>query len=356
MSRLDRCYYSHVSTLNAASTIWVDAIMLLSDHNPILISFCESDWNSSILDKLGRSPLRLNHSWLQTSLFRARVEKLIQQALALKSSACMKWEFLVIHIQDVIRECGKYFANILRTSRVGAEHLIVLMSEKVDSGELLSENDYARLCDAYRCLHLIESNAIQSSKVRARCTEVNDLHANSECFFDFLRTKRAKSTISLLQFDGQTLRDGNSIADACTQHFGKLFAATYAMGDAWFSSLQESLAHTPHVLDSRTADICEKPIREEEVFLALGSLKNGKAPGMDGLTKEFILSFWSSLKILTLDVCNEIWRDQKMPYSFKLGKIKLIPKVDVPKQMEDRRPITMMSIIYKIFAKIFALS
>ncbi|KAH7280123.1 hypothetical protein KP509_37G053000 [Ceratopteris richardii] len=197
-------------------------------------------------------------------------------------------------MQDVIRECGKYFANLLRTARVGAEHLIVSMSEKVDSGDLLSENEYARLCDAYRCLHLIESNAIQSSKVKARCTKVNDLHANSECFFDFLHAKCAKSAISLLEFDGQTLRDGNSIADACTQHFGKLFASSDAMDDAWFSSLQESLAHTPRVLDSRAADVCEKYITEEEVFFVLTSLKNGKAPGMDGLTKEFILSFWSS--------------------------------------------------------------
>ncbi|KAH6555036.1 hypothetical protein KP509_1Z287400 [Ceratopteris richardii] len=91
----------------------------------------------------------------------------------------------------------------------------------------------------------------------------------------------------------------------------------------------------------------EKSITEEEVFMAIGSLKNGKAPRMDGLTKEFVIAFWPSLKTMILDVCNEIWRDQKMPYSFKLGKIKLIPKLDVPKQIEDWRPITMMSIIYK---------
>ncbi|KAH7421206.1 hypothetical protein KP509_13G045500 [Ceratopteris richardii] len=95
MSTLVRCYYSHVSTLNATSAMCVDATMLLSDHNPILISLCESDWKSSILDKFCRSPLRLNHSWFQTSLFRAKVEELIQQVLSSKFSACMKWELLV---------------------------------------------------------------------------------------------------------------------------------------------------------------------------------------------------------------------------------------------------------------------
>ncbi|KAH7424698.1 hypothetical protein KP509_11G019900 [Ceratopteris richardii] len=89
--------------------------------------------------------------------------------------------------------------------------------------------------------------------------------------------------------------------------------------------------------------------------MALQSLKNGKAPGLDGITKEFVMAFWPLLKNLILDVCNEIWRDQKMPYSFKMGKIKLIPKMEVPTRIGDWRPITMMSIIYKIFARVFAL-
>ncbi|KAH7281705.1 hypothetical protein KP509_36G059500 [Ceratopteris richardii] len=313
MSRLDRCYYSHVSTLHTTSTMWIDAMVLLSYQNPILISLQESDWNICIPDKLHRIPMRLNHAWFKTSVFKSRVEDLIQQALTLKTSACMKWEFIVSHMQDVIRECGKYFVNVLKTAKVGAEHIIVLMSEKIDSGELLSERDYNRLCDAYRCLQLIENNAIESSKARAKCVEVNDLHANSKCFFDFLRTKRAKSAISSLEVDGQLLCDGNSIALACTEHFEKLFAASHTMDDAWFSYLKESLDYTPQVLDTRAAEALEKHITEEEVFIALCSLKNGKAPGMDGLTKEFVISFWPSLKELTIDVCNEIWRDQKMP-------------------------------------------
>ncbi|KAH7446564.1 hypothetical protein KP509_01G062200 [Ceratopteris richardii] len=202
------------------------------------------------------------------------------------------------------------------------------MTEKVDSGQLLSERDHAQLCDAYKCLHLIENNAIQSSKVRARCMEVNDLHANSKCFFDFLRAKRANSSISSLEFNGQILQDGNSIAQACTEHFEKLFAASFSTSDAWFTAIQEFLAYMPQIIDSRTADNCEKSITEDEVFMALQSLKNGKAPGLDGLAKEFVMAFSSSLKTLILEACNEIWSSQKMPFSFKQGKIKLIPKIN----------------------------
>ncbi|KAH7431085.1 hypothetical protein KP509_08G029200 [Ceratopteris richardii] len=333
----------------------IDATMLLSDHNPLLINLCDSHWELNIPKNLRKIPLRLNHAWLQTSVFKSKVHDLIQQVLSLQFPACMKWETLVVGMQEVIRECGKYFTVTLAKARVEAERVVFCMTEKVDSGLILSEAEYVQLCDAYRCLQVTENNAIQCLKVQARCSEVNDLHASSKCFFDFLRAKRLKDTITLLEVDGVTFRDGKSIAAACTQHFKDLFAASFKTDDAWFSSLQDALAFTPQILDTYMAAACEKGITEEEVLIALQSLKNGKALGLDGITKEFVVAFWSSLKTLVVDVCNEIWRDQRMPYSFKLGKIKLIPKVEMPKRLGDWRPITMMSIIYKIFAKIFAL-
>ncbi|KAH7298712.1 hypothetical protein KP509_25G055500 [Ceratopteris richardii] len=258
-------------------------------------------------------------------------------------------------MQDVIRDCGKYFSNVLRAAKVEAEHVIFSLTEKVDMGLSLSQREYLRLCDAYSCLHIAENNAIHSAKVRARCMEVNDLQASSKCFFDFLHAKRAANTISLLDVEDKELRDGNSIADACSNHFKKLFNASYSIDDSWFMALHDALRHAPQCLDSRMAASCETSITEEEIFLALGSLKNEKAPGLDGLTKEFVLLFWPSLKTLLLDVCNEMWMTQRIPYSFKQGKIKLIPKVDMPKQIGDWRPISMVNIIYKIFAKILAL-
>ncbi|KAH7352701.1 hypothetical protein KP509_19G059100 [Ceratopteris richardii] len=343
MSRLDRCYYSHIASLSAASRMWIDATMLLSDHNPLLISLKEVDWNACIPTGLSRVPLRVNHSWLKTYLFKSKV------------SPCMKWDFFVTKMQEVIRDCGKLFSKTLQSARIEAENIISLMTDKIDCGHILAGEEYDRLCKAYRCLEVLENHAIQASKVKARCMEVNDLHANSKCFYDFLRAKRLKDTISQLEVDGNKINDGNSMAACCVEHFQKLFAASYSLDDAWFTSIHESLKYTPSTLDFNTAAACEKSISEEEVCMALQSLKNGKAPGIDGITKEFVITFWPSLKGLILEVCNEIWRDQRMPYSFKLGKIKLIPKLEVPKCIKDWRPITMMSIIYKIFAKTFAL-
>ncbi|KAH7443350.1 hypothetical protein KP509_02G030600, partial [Ceratopteris richardii] len=72
MSRLDRCYYSHVFMLSAASKMWVDATVLLSDHNPLLVSLKEVGWNVCIPFSLPRIPLRVDHSWMQTLLFKSK--------------------------------------------------------------------------------------------------------------------------------------------------------------------------------------------------------------------------------------------------------------------------------------------
>ncbi|KAH7433492.1 hypothetical protein KP509_07G071800 [Ceratopteris richardii] len=355
MSRLDRCYYSHIATLNAASRMWIDATMLLLDHNPLLIFLKEVDWNACIPTDLSRIPLRVNHLWLKTYFFKSKVQNLIEQVISLKVSPCMKWDFFVTKMKEVIRDCGKLFSKTLQSARIEAESIIFLMTEKIDCGHILAGEEYDHLCKAYRCLEVLENHAIQASKVKARCIKVNDLHANSKCFYDFLRAKRVKDTISQLEVDGNIINDGNSMAACSVEHFQQLFAASYTLDDAWFTSIHESLKYTPLTLDFNTPAACEKSIFEEEVHMALQSLKNGKAPGIDGITKEFVIAFWPSLKGLILEVCNEIWRDQRMPYSFKLGKIKLIPKLEVPKRIKDGRPITMMSIIYKIFAEIFAL-
>ncbi|KAH7440001.1 hypothetical protein KP509_04G087100 [Ceratopteris richardii] len=302
MRRLDRCYYSHVYTLKAISKMWIDTIVLLSDHNPLLISLEEVDWNSCIPKNLRRIPLRVNHSWMQTYLFKSKLQDLIQHVLSLKVCACMKWEYFVEKLQDVIRDCGKFFSKVLNSAKCEAQQLIYIMTEKVDVGIVLSDNEYIHLCKAYKCLELIENQVIHSSKVKARCTEVNDLHANSKCFFDFLRIKRLKDMISQLHLDGLVLNDGNSMATTCSEHFMKLFGASYKSDEAWFDSLHESLMYTPQNVDSHMEAACEKNFSEEEVYIVLQSLRNGKDPGLDGITKEFVMAFWPSLKNLVLQV------------------------------------------------------
>ena len=50
----------------------------------------------------------------------------------------------------------------------------------------------------------------------------------------------------------------------------------------------------------------------------------------------------------------EVWSFGKMPDSWKIGLVKLIPKVASPMFFDQWRPISLMGGLYKIFAKVIA--
>ena len=50
----------------------------------------------------------------------------------------------------------------------------------------------------------------------------------------------------------------------------------------------------------------------------------------------------------------KVWTSGEMPHSWKVGLIKLLPKVPSPSSFAQWRPISLMGGMYKIFAKVMA--
>ena len=98
----------------------------------------------------------------------------------------------------------------------------------------------------------------------------------------------------------------------------------------------------------------EEDIKEEEVEYILSHLPSDKSPGWDGITNEFFKSFLHELKAPLTKIFQEIWSSGKMPDSWKVGLVKLIPKVASPTSFAQWRPISLMGGMYKIFAKVIA--
>ena len=57
------------------------------------------------------------------------------------------------------------------------------------------------------------------------------------------------------------------------------------------------------ILFLRSYNIFEGPITKSELLNTLKSMANNKSPGNDGLTKEFLDTFWEEIKI---PLCNSI--------------------------------------------------
>lgn len=69
-----------------------------------------------------------------------------------------------------------------------------------------------------------------------------------------------------------------------------------------------------------------KPLSKEELYISLQSLKNGKAPGIDGLPVDFYKAYWEILGDDLLEVLNESLNGGQLPQSCKRAVLILLPK------------------------------
>ena len=82
---------------------------------------------------------------------------------------------------------------------------------------------------------------------------------------------------------------------------------------------------TPHLSQEQTTD-CEGPVLIEEVLYALKQMKNGSAPGIDGITIKFIRMFWSRIGHLVISSFESAFKNGKLSSSQCKAVIILIHK------------------------------
>ena len=89
-----------------------------------------------------------------------------------------------------------------------------------------------------------------------------------------------------------------------------------------------------------------------EVRTAISSLKNNRTPGDDGITNELLkLSTPYMIKLIT-SIFNEIITSEKIPHQWTTNTIILLHKKGAMNDLNNYRPISLMSNVYKIFSKI----
>ena len=109
-----------------------------------------------------------------------------------------------------------------------------------------------------------------------------------------------------------------------------------------------------HCVTREMNEILLAPYSEEEVWKALESIGDLKAPGGDGFPAIFYKRFWGLIagRVRT-DVLN-VLNGGEMPPGWNDTIIVLIPKIDKPEKIKDLRPISLCTVLYKIISKVIA--
>lgn len=79
-----------------------------------------------------------------------------------------------------------------------------------------------------------------------------------------------------------------------------------------------------------------------------------KAPGCDGMTAEVLKACLDFMKEDFLEMVHDFWRTGTLACDIKHGVIKFIPNKMDKRRLGDWPPLTLLTIIYKVLAKLLA--
>jgi hypothetical protein len=110
----------------------------------------------------------------------------------------------------------------------------------------------------------------------------------------------------------------------------------------------------PH-FTSDQREMLAAPVQEDEIYKALKSIGDLKAPGLDGYGVVFFKSSWSIIKHDVVAAVREFFVEEKIYRAINSTLVTLIPKHSTAKTIKEYRLISCCTTIFKIISKILTL-
>ena len=231
----------------------------------------------------------------------------------------------------------------LKKSKLSKETLD-LMSSRV-------EKNGKRNSVEYRNLTKIINKAMRSDlrKYNVQLAQ-NAIEAN--CNMKVLRSKlmnAKKEIFKLRDKDGTIQSDRNTILNIAKEFYEDLFSS---VRPAPTTTTEQTHRDRPIIKNVGSEELPD--ITEEEVKAAVTDMKNRKSPGEDGVPIEAIKLGGDTLVSAITALFNKCIESEKIPKAWENAVITLLHKTGDITKLENYRPISLLSTLYKIFMKIIA--
>jgi hypothetical protein len=142
--------------------------------------------------------------------------------------------------------------------------------------------------------------------------------------------------------------DDREMANLTTSFYENLYTSEGV------SNMEEVISVIPSSVSAEMNDALLKPIKEQEVKIALFQMFPTKAPGPDGFPAHFFQTHWEICgEEVTLAVIRVLKGEDDMR-EVNQTFIVLIPKVASLEELGQFRPISLRNVIYKIASKVMA--
>jgi hypothetical protein len=186
------------------------------------------------------------------------------------------------------------------------------------------------------------------ARQRARIAFLKDGDANTSFFHRQCTFRRQKNRIHSLLSSGRVVTDHTDMAEAAFDHFDALLG-TAVDRDC-------TLDLTPLIEPATNLHELDAPFTADEIWGAVKRLPGHKAPGPDGFTAEFLRSCWAVVGPDIVAAFQQL-HDMRGRGFCRLNQalVSLLPKRADASSLSDYRPISLIHLVAKLFAKVLSL-
>ena len=176
---------------------------------------------------------------------------------------------------------------------------------------------------------------------------------SSKYFFGLEKTNKSKTHIQKLlanPHSPEEITEFNEVQNVLKRFYKNLYTKQSLKTEKDCLEYLSKL-NAPKLCNSDRS-ISEGKVTLHECWLALSSMKNGKSPGNDGLTKEFYVCFFEELGWLVCKTLNFSFDNGELSSLQQQAVITLIEKKDRDKRLvKNWRPISLINVDCKITSK-----
>ena len=326
----------------------------LSDHSPVTMEFSLTEPDS------GRGPWRLPKFLLGVNEWKKQVEEFITEMEQTHQGTDdgILWDTIEGGVRGI---SIRYLAHTKRVKKEKIENLEAQVANAVQQRDNACHNvdlmqHYANKVNFLQ-IELDDVFQAENAKLRAYHTARKYFeNERSTKYYFHTPGKKYDSIKRLITPQGYVVTDTQEILSMCVKHYSKVYTqSVVSTNDVSLNNL--FLRHIPEErMSYKHFQLLEKPISEDELYKALCTMKNDKAPGGSGLTVEFYRTFWPKISRLVHRAITHAFNSGELSPSQRRGLIRLVPKKRVDLMKVNRwRPITLLNVQYKLLTKALAL-
>jgi hypothetical protein len=309
----------------------------VSDHCPIVLRYSSQLW--------GPKPFRFNNFWIDHRDFKDVVIQSWNKTSSHNWMAYSLKEKLKLLKGDLKIWNHQVFGNL--------DHNIELLVEEIKDLDLKAERGVltqveidARskgFIELWGLLKCRDSQIFQRS--RSRWLKEGD--ANTGFFHASIKRRGRRNSILALRVGDRWVESVAEVRTTIVDYFKLQFSEC-----SLHRPTLDGIEFLELSLDEVSA--LTQPFRLEEIQDVVASSDGNKSSGPDGFNFSFYKKFWDLIKGELMTMFSQFFVTSTLPRSFSSYFITLIPKVDVPLGIGDFRPISLVSSLYKLVAKVLA--